>query len=46
MPTSARMQLLVQFLQVQTPSRGSGHGSEDYLFAGGHTFLGGTGQHN
>ena len=44
MPTSARMQLLAQFLQVQAPGRGSGRGSENYLC--GHTFLGGTGQHN
>ena len=28
------MQLLAWFFQVQTPSRGSGHGSEDYLYAG------------
>ena len=34
MPTSARMQLLAQFLQVQTPGRGSGCGSEGYLYAG------------
>ena len=31
MPTSARMQLFAWFLQVQAPSRGSRHGSEDYL---------------
>ena len=34
MSTSVRMQLLAWFLPVQTPSRGSGHGSEDYLYAG------------
>ena len=34
MPTSARMQLIAWFLQVQTPSRGSECGSEDYLYAG------------
>ena len=34
MTTSARMQLFAWFLQVQTPSRGSGCGSKDYLYAG------------
>ena len=33
-PTSARMQLLARFLQVQAPSGGSGCRSEDYLYAG------------
>ena len=34
MPSSARMQLLAQFLQAQAPSRSSGCGSEGYLYAG------------
>ena len=32
--TSARMQLLAQFLQVQTPGRGGGCGSENHIHAG------------
>ena len=38
MSTSARMQFLAWFLQVQTPSRGGGCGSEDYIHAGTHIF--------
>ena len=42
MPTSARMQLLAWFfLEVQTPSKCSGHGSEDYLYAENTYFRGG-----
>ena len=33
MPTSARMQLPAGFLYMQTPGRGSGCESEDYLYA-------------
>ena len=31
--TSARMQLLAQFLQMQTPSRSGGCGSENHIHA-------------
>ena len=34
MLTPDRMQLPAQFLQVQTPDRGGGCGSEDYIHAG------------
>ena len=34
MSTSARMQILAQFLQVQTPSRSGGCGSEKHIHAG------------
>ena len=32
--TTARMQLLAQFLQVQTPSGSGGCGSENHIHAG------------
>ena len=34
MLTTARMQLLAQFLQVQTPSRGGRCRSENHIYAG------------
>ena len=34
MLTTTRMQLLAQFLQVKTPSRGGECGSENHIYAG------------
>ena len=44
--TSARMQLLAWFLQVQTPGRNGGCGSEKSHPCRVHIYLEGTGQHN
>ena len=45
MSTSARMQLLAWFLQVQTPSRSGGYGGENLCPCRVHIYLEGTRQH-